>query len=228
MPGQSPDSSRVKEVVRRHWAKRAAEFDKGATHGLLSDEQREAWAARLGRWAGPAPLDVLDIGCGTGFLALQLATLGHRVSGVDAAREMLDLARSKAEAAGLTLSLHQADAEHLPFFEPATFDLLVERHVIWTLPDPAGALAEWRRVLRSHGRLLLIEGDWRQGSDRRTDEYVEIRDALPLYGGRPAADLYSLLFAAGFVDLTVEPLMDAALWGSPSERERYALIASVA
>jgi ubiquinone/menaquinone biosynthesis C-methylase UbiE len=219
------DASRVKDIVRRHWSRRASDFDTAPTHGLLSDLQREAWTGALKRWAGPRALDVLDVGCGTGFLAIQLAALGHRVSGLDDAEPMLTLARSKSEAAGLNVSWHQGDAEHPPFAD-ATFDLVVERHVIWTLPDPDAAVAEWLRLLRPGGRVVLIEGDWRRGSARRTDEYAQIEYALPLYGGRPASMLRDLLTAAGYVNLTVEPLMESALWGTPPERERYALLGS--
>jgi ubiquinone/menaquinone biosynthesis C-methylase UbiE len=217
------DAASIKDVVRRHWAARAAEFDTGSTHGLLSDAQRYAWSARLQEWAGAKPLDVLDVGCGTGFLALQLAAAGHRATGVDAAEEMLSIARTKAALAGVTVRFEPGDAERLPFAHDS-FDLVVERHVIWTLPDPSAALADWRRVLRVDGRVLLIEGDWRQGRHGQQLDYAEISVALPLYGGRPSSDVCALLMAAGFVDLVTEPLMDSELWGAAPERERYALL----
>jgi ubiquinone/menaquinone biosynthesis C-methylase UbiE len=166
---------------------------------------------------------VLDVGCGTGFLALQLAALGHRAFGVDLADEMLDLARRKAAAAGLAAHFEIGDAERLPGAD-ASFDLVIERHVIWTLPEPDVALREWARVLRTGGRAVLIEGDWRRGSSN--PDYAEIVEALPLYGGRPAAELQPHVEAAGFMRITVEPLMDAALWGSQPDRERYAVIAA--
>lgn len=177
----------------------------------------------LRTWAGARPLDVLDIGCGTGFLALQLADLGHRVTGLDCTEEMLELGRAKAREAGLEVRFEAGDAERPPFAD-ATFDLIVERHVIWTLPDPLGALTAWHRVLRPGGRVVLVEGDWRRDGAPRMDEYQTIEQALPLYGGRPASVLRDLLAEAEFIDLSVEPLMNAALWGSPQNRERYALL----
>ena len=219
------DPSAIKEVVRQHWAGRAATFDQAPNHGLHSAEQRTAWLARLRGWAGDRPLDALDVGCGTGFLALLLAELGHRVVGVDAADEMLDLARAKAEAAGLAIDLRRSDADGLPFAE-ASFDLVVERHVLWTLPDPVASLREWARVLRPGGRVVLIEGDWRSGDLAATaGDYQSIKDALPLYGGRPAADLAEIVGAAGLGPPIVEPLQDPVLWGETPTRERYALLA---
>jgi ubiquinone/menaquinone biosynthesis C-methylase UbiE len=214
------DAATVKDAVRRHWATRAATFDDAPNHGLHTPAQANAWQVRLRRWAGPNPVDVLDIGCGTGFLALQLAGLGHRVLGIDAAQEMLALAQAKAGRAGLRATFQQADAEHL-LYEADMFDLVVERHVLWTLTQPSAALAEWRRVLRPGARLVLIEGDWR-GSGHA--DYAPLREHLPLFGGRPASDLAVILKEAGFFEVEREPLMDAVLWGAEPDRERYALL----
>jgi len=222
----SNESATVKDVVRRHWSDRAATFDTGLTHGLHSDAQRDAWTRCLARWAGSDSVDVLDVGCGTGFLALQLATLGHRVTGVDLSPAMLDLARTKAASAHLTARFEIADGEQLPF-PSISFDLVVQRHVIWTLPAPAEALLEWRRVLRPGGGLVLIEGDWRPGSAQRNDDYTEIRDALPLYDGRPSTVLAALVGDAGFAPVQVEPLMNSDLWGAAPDAERYAIVARV-
>ena len=238
---QSSSPASIKNVVRRQWAGRAPTFDEAPNHGLHSDEQRAAWLARVRAWTarsgrddwaisnraaecGTRALDALDVGCGTGFLALLLAELGHRVTGVDAADEMLELARAKAAGAGATVDFRRADAEALPFPD-ASFDLVVERHVIWTLPAPAVALAEWARVLRPGGCLVLVEGDWRSSPNA---DYVPISDSLPLYGGRPADELAAFVAGHGFVDVEIEPLMDGVLWGSPPERERYALHARTA
>jgi ubiquinone/menaquinone biosynthesis C-methylase UbiE len=219
----------VKEVVRRHWSGRAETFDEGITHAPHSPEQLAAWQARLRSWAGEQPIDVLDVGCGTGFLALQLAELGHRSRGVDFSEDMIERARAKSTERALEVMFDLADAENLPY-DDASFDLVIERHVVWTLPDPTGALIEWRRVLRPGGRLILIEGHWSSPEDPpRTPmhaDYQEIRDTLPFYGGATATDLSESARLAGFASVTVEPLMDAALWGGPMERERYALHAT--
>ena len=169
----------VKETIQRHWTGRAATYDNDAVHGLHSEAQRQAWLALIQRWAGPVPLDALDVGCGTGFLALQLAGLGHRVVGVDSAEAMLTVARAKASQAGLAIDFQLADAAELPF-APASFDLVIERHVLWTLLDPAAALAEWGRVLRPGGRLMLIHHPGRGSGPHARGDYAPIRSSLPL------------------------------------------------
>ncbi len=216
------DVNRVKDVVRQHWDGRAATFDDQPHHGIHSDEQRNAWTGQLDRWAGPAPADVLDIGCGTGFFALMLAARGHRVTGLDIAESMLERARAKAAEAEAEIRFDLGDAER-PDYPDASFDLIVERHVIWTLPDPATALSEWFRVLRPGGLLVLVEGDWRTG--QVNPDYVDIHEQLPLYGGRPAEVLGALAEEAGLRVEAVDPLTDAVLWGEPVERDRYALLA---
>lgn len=220
-----PDITAVKDTIREHWNDRAPDFDEGPTHGLLDDDQRAAWTEKVAAWAGPGPVDGLDVGCGTGFFSLLLAGLGHRATGIDVAAAMLERARDKAVAAGLTADFRSADAEMLPFPD-ASFDLVIERHLIWTLPRPAVALGEWARVLRPNGRLVLVEGHW-DGHGTRHADYEAISASLPLYGGRPSGELVALVAsvsgAAAFGRIEIEPLTDGVLWGAPPERERYAL-----
>jgi ubiquinone/menaquinone biosynthesis C-methylase UbiE len=147
------------EVIRHHWDSRAGTFDDEAGHGLISDAQRDAWLELLSDIAGRGPLRALDVGCGTGFLAMRLAELGHTVTGVDLSPQMLERARAKARQAELEIGFRISDAAALDGGDDA-FDLLVARHVIWNLPDPERAVAEWLRVLRPGGRLLLVEGKW--------------------------------------------------------------------
>jgi len=212
----------VKELVRQHWSRRAADFDQEASHGLLTDGQARAWRRLISDLAGAAPLDVLDIGCGTGFLSLLFAAERHRVTGVDMAPTMLARARDKAEAQGLTIRFIEADAETLDL-AAGSQDLIVERHVIWTLPHPETALGTWRRLLRPGGRLILIEGHW--GPAERRDEYNQIHDRLPLFGGRPEAEMAALVRGHGFASVSVEPLMDSELWTEPPGHSRYLVTA---
>src|SRR5881275_3044692 len=124
----------VKQQVAAHWNRRAAGFDSDFGHSIRTEAERAAWDRIVGlAVGGRAPLDALDAGCGTGFLSLELAGRGHRVTGIDFAPAMLAEARRKAAAQSLAVRFEEADAEQLPFPD-ASFDLVMSRHVLWTLP----------------------------------------------------------------------------------------------
>jgi SAM-dependent methyltransferase len=104
--------------------------------------------ARAARAVAPAP-SVLEIGIGTGRIALPLAAAGVRVVGIDLAPGML--ARLRARQPDLPVAI--ADAMHLPFGY-STFDAVLFVHVLHLLPEPAVVLRAAREVLRPGGRLL--------------------------------------------------------------------------
>jgi ubiquinone/menaquinone biosynthesis C-methylase UbiE len=215
----------VKDLIRQHWDRRAPSFDaESPSHGLRTEDQALAWRRLISEIAGESPLDALDIGCGTGVLSLLLADQGHRVVGVDVAPAMLAEARAKAASRGLAVSFVKADAEALGVRD-ASVDLIIERHVMWTLPHPDVALEDWRRALRSNGRLVLIEGCW--GPMERRDEYAEIHDRLPLFGGRSEAAIVALVRDSGFQSVEARPLMDPALWTEPPSHPRYIVTARI-
>src|SRR5713226_7974550 len=94
----------VKQQVAQHWDRRAAHFDEDFGHSIGSPAERAAWDRILDLVIpSGGPLDALDAGCGTGFLSLEVAMRGHRVSGVDFAPSMLELARGKAAAQSLSV-----------------------------------------------------------------------------------------------------------------------------
>ncbi|ESP87826.1 class I SAM-dependent methyltransferase [Candidatus Halobonum tyrrellensis] len=221
------DGDGVKRAVRRHWDGRAATFDDEVHHGIHTDEQRERWLSVLDAWVDDPPRRVLDAGCGTGVVSLLLAELGHDVTGVDFAPGMLDRARAKAAArarlAGSARFL-AGDATRLAAPDGA-YDALTARHLLWTLPDPAGALREWRRVVRPGGRVVLVEGRW--DHDEPRGEYRAVHGDLPLYDGRPPHDLCDRLEASGFVGVDAERLMDPTLWGRDPRHEYYVVAGTV-
>jgi ubiquinone/menaquinone biosynthesis C-methylase UbiE len=112
-------------------------------------------AMGLGEWrlwlVGGASRRVLDLGCGTGR-NLPLFAAGTRVVGVDPCRASLRRARRRAPSA----SLVRARAEALPFRD-GVFDTVVSGLVFCSVGDPPRGLAEVRRVLRSGGRLRMLE-----------------------------------------------------------------------
>src|SRR5437763_5475884 len=118
----------ITEVIRHHWDRKASTFDDEIGHSLVSDEQRHAWLDLLSRLAGREPRCVLDVGCGTGFLALRFAELGHAVTGIDLSPQMIDRARKKAEQTAQQINFRVGDAAALDCADE-TFDLVVARHV---------------------------------------------------------------------------------------------------
>ncbi len=147
----------LKKEIAGYWDGRSASFER--MQGIRNRLQKEAWSGFLARTVGEAPKTVLDVGTGTGFLALLLAGLGHRVKALDLSPGMVEQARSNAAERGLDVEVAVADGELLP--EPdGAYDVLVNRNVLWTLPKPEQAVADWKRVLKPGGLLLVIDGDW--------------------------------------------------------------------
>ena len=140
-----------------YWDAAAETFDEEPDHGLRDPAVRAAWAARMRCWLPPGPCDLLDLGCGTGSLALLAAEQGHRVTGVDRSPGMVERARTKL--AGRDAAFLVGDAAEPPVGE-RRFDVVLVRHVLWALPDPRAALRRWAGLLAPGGRLVLIEGRW--------------------------------------------------------------------
>src|SRR5215469_10065415 len=205
----------VKEQVAAHWGRRAPGFDAGFGHSIRTAAERAAWDRILDlALEGRGPLEALDAGCGTGFLSFELAARGHRVTGVDFAPAMLAEARRKAAERTVSVGFEEGDAEHLPF-PPASFDLAISRHVLWTLPHPEAAIDEWIRVLRPGGRLVVADGQFDPGvlvepsqNARASAEYAAIGDRLPFLGGRPREEIEALFTAHGLVGVGSDPVLD--------------------
>jgi ubiquinone/menaquinone biosynthesis C-methylase UbiE len=205
----------VKQQVAAHWDRRAPHFDEDFGHSIRTPAERAAWDRILDLvLAGHRALESLDAGCGTGFLSFELATRGHHVSGVDFAPAMLAEARRKAAERSVSIRFEEADAEHLPF--PAGgFDLVISRHLLWTLPHPEAAIDEWIRVLRPGGRLVVVDGQFDAGaaappagSARTSEEYARVGDQLPFLGGRSQTEIETLLRAHGLANVSGDPLLD--------------------
>jgi ubiquinone/menaquinone biosynthesis C-methylase UbiE len=180
-PATRPAPTTPLDSVRAAWDRAAANYDTEGGHGLRTSAEHAAWANLLARLLPPSePLTVLDVGTGTGILALLLAELGHRVVGIDVSPGMLEQARNKCR--GFDVTLHVAHA-HTTGQPDGTFDVVISRHVLWALTDPEDAVREWIRVSRPGGRVIAIDGIWdragalgryvlafQQRRDRRRDQ----------------------------------------------------------
>ena len=148
--------------------------------------------------AAPAPDDsVLDVGCGTGEVALAIAARvpGAKVVGIDASPEMIARARAKAAKSASRVEFQVAAIESLPFADDS-FDVVTSSLMLHHLPVDLkrAGLAEVRRVLKPGGRFVA--------ADFATDSHTRLGHLLSVFGhGRgPAAidSLEPLLRDAGF------------------------------
>jgi len=219
------------DTIAEHWDKRASTFDDEVDHGLVAPAVRAAWTRRLSTWLPEPPARVADLGCGTGSLAVLLASCGYEVTACDISPEMVQRARDKAVAAGVVIEVKVADAAS-PQLDASSADVALVRHLAWTLPDPQAAIATWASLLEPHGRLVMVEGRWEapvqakgQPADVEHGHYTPVYRSLPWYGGVAADTLIPVLEQTfdhvDYHDLTT----DDDLWGRAVSDERYAVVA---
>ena len=245
MPGE------VHERIRAFWDEDAHTYDATASHAISDPLEAAAWRQALREALPEPPARVLDAGAGTGALSLLAAELGHEVTALDVSTGMLSRAQGKAEARAL--------ADRVRFVvgsatEPpdGPFDVVMERHLLWTLPHPVRALMRWREVAT---RLVVFEGVWgetdlaRRAKDatagvvRRLlsvpeDHHApypdEVLAELPLARLPSPAPLIGAIHEAGWTAVRIKRLRDvewAAQLREPwplgwlERRPRYVLIA---
>jgi ubiquinone/menaquinone biosynthesis C-methylase UbiE len=152
-------AAEVRRATAAHWDSRAATFDEAPDHGLIDPVVRAAWTRHLASWLPPSPARVADLGCGTGTLAVLVAGMGYEVTAQDLSPAMVARALRKAESAGVTVEVVVGDAA-APDLPDRFVDAVLVRHLVWSLPDPVGAIDRWVTLLRPGGRLVMVEGRW--------------------------------------------------------------------
>ena len=206
----------VSEEIQQFWDDDAAVYDHSPEHHPRRPHEQAAWSATLRRLLPDPPARVLDAGAGTGFLSLLLAAQGYQVTAMDLSAGMLEKLRAKATGQGLDVEIVRADAASPP---DGPFDAVVERHLLWTLPDPAAALAAWRQAVPT-GRLVLVEGTWGettgisavQAEARRLAR--RFRGAEPGHHGHYTDRVVSALpHANGITPAEMVSLVEASPWG---------------
>lgn len=230
-----PHAHREKqEKVRRMFAAIAPSYDlNNRLHSMWRDQ---AWRRVGVRRARVTPTDVvLDCACGTGDLSEAMARAGAReVIGLDYTAEMLDVARNRLErrpALSGKVRYIQGDAQALPLGD-ASVDVVSIAFGIRNVGVPARAIAEFRRVLRPGGRVVILEFGRPTNALARWVNKVYCQRIMPVTATLIARDrsgayrylprsvekfmgeeeMVAALRGAGFSDVRAEPLTMGICW----------------
>jgi ubiquinone/menaquinone biosynthesis C-methylase UbiE len=123
--------------------------ERAAQSPAILDERR--------RWVPRAHGHVLELGVGSGLnLPFYDPARVTAVTGIDPSVPLLRRAEPRVARAAVPVTLVEAMAERLPF-DPGSFDSAIVTYSLCSMDDPAGALAEVRRVLRPGGELVFVE-----------------------------------------------------------------------
>lgn len=182
------------------WDREAASFDDEPDHGLADPVTRAAWRDLLLDVLPPTPARIADLGCGTGTLTRLLVDEGYAVDGLDFSPEMVSRARVKVPTAEFVVG----DAAAPPL-ERAAYDVVLSRHVLWAMPDPAAAFGRWVDLLKPDGIAVLVEGRWGTGAG------LTMRDA-------------EVIVRSCHAGVAVRPLPESVYWGRDIDDERYLLV----
>ena len=143
----------IKEGMRATWM--AGDF------GLVARTINSGAETFVDRLSYSPGTQVLDVACGTGNVAIPLARRGAVVTGVDIAANLLEQARARATAEGLSVRFDEGDAEQLPYPD-ASFQAVVSMFGAMFAPRPELVASELARVVRPGGRLAMA--NWTPGS----------------------------------------------------------------
>lgn len=188
-------------AAETYFARHAGEWDElRALHSADAEVE-----TRLAEALAEAPLGaLLDIGTGTGRIAELFAGHAERVVALDKNLEMLRVARAKLQhLPAARVELVQGDFAELPFAD-ASFDTVILHQVLHFAPDPAPALAEAARVLRSGGRIAIVDFASHDHEELRTrHQHVRL--------GFSDRQMAELLRGAGFIASPPKALEGGAL-----------------
>jgi ubiquinone/menaquinone biosynthesis C-methylase UbiE len=154
---------------------------------------------------------VLDVGCGLGRDAIQLASMvgpnGH-VVGLDVSEAMIVEARQRAADCPYPVSFHVGDVQHLPF-EDESFDACRAERTLMHVPDTTAATSEMLRVTKRGGRISIFDFDWDthiiDSPHKETTRKITRSFADAMKNGWIGRQLPRLFRQLGMTEVTVSP-----------------------
>jgi 2-polyprenyl-3-methyl-5-hydroxy-6-metoxy-1,4-benzoquinol methylase len=131
-------------------------------------------------------LKILEVGCGTGFMSLELARMGHDVVGIDPNGKIIRIARRTMETDPYNRTRGPLRYEIADFNkwsdEPETYDIVLFSRVLHDLPHPRKILSRAHHLLKNRGRVICLEYAYDRIDRRAATWLYQIRRALELIG----------------------------------------------
>jgi len=135
-------------------------------------------------------LKILEVGCGTGFMSLELARMGHDVVAIDSNQKIIRIARRTMETNPYSKtpgSLHYEVADFNKWSDvPRTYDIVLFSRVLHDLSHPRKILSRAHQLLKNRGRLVCLEYAYDRIDRRAATWLYQIRRVLELAGWYPS------------------------------------------
>ncbi len=217
-------SRRRQRVVEAYFNEAAPFWDEiyrdGSVYSLVHQERRAAILSLVKDLGLPTQARVLDVGCGAGHLAIELAQLGYKVEAVDRSSSMVEMTLANCKSAGLSerVDVRQLDIHTLD--QPsASFELVLAIGVLpWldSIDEPLRALA---RVVALNGHLITTVDNrwgWHRVLDIRTNPVVQVGKHL----ARRALEKAGIVTPLARAQTTSIRELDRALQGAGFEKKK--------
>jgi ArsR family transcriptional regulator len=230
-PAGVADDARLQEVRRLRKESFLAHGTETRRGQLVPGRSWAAWSRALGLLL--PPVDVVDVGCGEGYLAIEAAQWARRVIAIDRAPDVLTRARALAARRKVTnIAWKRGELERVPLKDESA-DVVLLSQALHHAADPPRALAEAFRVLRRGGRLLVLDlrehdqpwvkrklGDIWLGFSPDTLggllRHTGFSDVVVRVGARTTGDPFVVLVAAG-----TRPVRKKAAAATPLSRQHH-------